>query len=420
MPSGNTILYINVIFKTIQIMRKFFFIGAMLFGLCFTIQNANAQLKVANNGNIGIHLSDNTNPLSYLSIGAAGQTNTKVYVYNNNSSIGSQYGIYARLYTSVKDTTECAVYGYSEGPASYLIGVKGEAISPSAPGNISTGYTYGVYGKAGGSKYGRNYGVYGIIPSGTNNNGAGIFGSNDGTDQSFSEKFAGFFRGKTKVNGDFFATTVTTTSDARLKTNIVDIQADALQKVSLLHPVQFSWQQAEDVITEDGETIRTLHFSDDTDFRKQHYGFLAQDVQKLFPELVQEDGTGYLGVNYMELIPLLVQAVQELSSKVEELQKSEVANRQQRKSIEQAILYQNKPNPFSIDTNIEYVLPQSTNNAILYIYNMNGLQVAEYPISSFGTGSVVVTAGHLEAGTYLYSLVADGQIVDTKRMILTK
>ena len=51
---------------------------------------------------------------------------------------------------------------------------------------------------------------------------------------------------------------------------------------------------------------------------QQHYGFLAQDVQKLFPELVHEDGAGYLSVNYVELIPLLVQAVQEL--RIQELE----------------------------------------------------------------------------------------------------
>lgn len=51
---------------------------------------------------------------------------------------------------------------------------------------------------------------------------------------------------------------------------------------------------------------------------------------------------------------------------------------------------------------------------------MNGLQVAEYPITSYGVGSVVVNGGYLEAGMYLYSLIADGQVVDTKRMILLK
>lgn len=48
---------------------------------------------------------------------------------------------------------------------------------------------------------------------------------------------------------------------------------------------------------------------------------MAQDVQKLFPDMVHEDGAGYLSVNYIELIPLLIQTVQELSTEVEELKK---------------------------------------------------------------------------------------------------
>ena len=65
-------------------------------------------------------------------------------------------------------------------------------------------------------------------------------------------------------------------------------------------------------------------------------------------------------------------------------------------------------------------MPTSTQSATLYIYNMNGLQVAEYPVTTLGSSEIIVTAVKLDAGMYLYSLVADGNIVDTKRMILTK
>ena len=85
-----------------------------------------------------------------------------------------------------------------------------------------------------------------------------------------------------------------------------------------------------------------------------------------------------------------------------------------------AILYQNNPNPFTTDTRIGYSLPASTSSASLYIYNMNGAQIADYPITTFGEGSVIIKAGVMDAGMYLYSLIADGQVVDTKRMILTK
>ena len=50
-----------------------------------------------------------------------------------------------------------------------------------------------------------------------------------------------------------------------------------------------------------------------------HYGFIAQEVQQIAPELVQTDKAGNLSINYLELIPLLVQKVQELSAEVETL-----------------------------------------------------------------------------------------------------
>ena len=49
-----------------------------------------------------------------------------------------------------------------------------------------------------------------------------------------------------------------------------------------------------------------------------------------------------------------------------------------------------------------------------------GRLLQSLPISSFGHGSVTISGSTLQAGMYVYSLVVDGQMVDTKRMILTK
>ena len=84
------------------------------------------------------------------------------------------------------------------------------------------------------------------------------------------------------------------------------------------------------------------------------------------------------------------------------------------------MLYQNTPNPFNQTTKISYELPVDTKEAALYIYNMQGLQIEEYQIFTFGSGAITISGGHLDAGMYLYSLVADGQLIDTKQMILTK
>ena len=232
--------------------------------------SVNAQLKIAENGCVGIGCSA---PLSKLSIGGNGMSNAKLSLLGN-SGTGIQYGIYSCLTYGTNNTWRTAVYGLSQALGGHVAGVKGEALSPSnATGNF---YMYGVYGLAGCGSNGRNYGVFGRLRDGETA-GAGVYGTNSADlPTTIPEKFAGYFWGNTKVNGDIYANNISNTSDARLKTNITDIKLE-------------------------------------------HYGLLAQEVQKLFPELVHEDGAGYLSVNYMELIPLLIQAVQELSAEVDEL-----------------------------------------------------------------------------------------------------
>ena len=58
--------------------------------------------------------------------------------------------------------------------------------------------------------------------------------------------------------------------------------------------------------------------------------------------------------------------------------------------------------------------------ADIYIYDMNGKQITTYPIAERGATSITIEGRSLEAGMYLYALIADGQVIDTKRMILTK
>ena len=55
-----------------------------------------------------------------------------------------------------------------------------------------------------------------------------------------------------------------------------------------------------------------------------------------------------------------------------------------------------------------------------YIFSLGGELLRTYPISAFGNGSVQISGSTFTAGMYIYSLVVDGNIVDNKRMILTK
>ena len=84
------------------------------------------------------------------------------------------------------------------------------------------------------------------------------------------------------------------------------------------------------------------------------------------------------------------------------------------------MLEQNIPNPFSDNTRIDMYLPESVSNATLYIYNMQGKQIKTFNIQERGNTSVTINGYTLDAGMYLYTLIADGKEVDTIKMILTK
>lgn len=87
-------------------------------------------------------------------------------------------------------------------------------------------------------------------------------------------------------------------SDERLKENIYPIE-DALSKVSEIEGVYFNWKDKDE----------------------NQVGVIAQQVKKVFPEVVSEDNNSYLSVDYSKLVPLLIGAVNEQSSIIEGLEK---------------------------------------------------------------------------------------------------
>lgn len=162
------------------------------------------------------------------------------------------------------------------------------------------------------------------------------------------------------------------------------------------------------------------------------YGFIAQEVEEVMPELVHTDKNGYKSVDYIGVIPILVNAVQELRAELAEL-KGETAPKSPSHAPQQTAgtdglaaalnkptLYQNIPNPFNSDTHIRLCLPESVHQADLFIYDLQGHQVRRLEVVQRGETSVTVNASELPAGMYIYTLIADGQEIDSKRMILTK
>ncbi len=166
---------------------------------------------------------------------------------------------------------------------------------------------------------------------------------------------------------------------------------------------------------------------------KLRYGFIAQEVEQVLPELVEHDPEGMMSMDYIALIPILVNAVNELSAKNAELERimglseTSYAPRQEVSGIDNIltdkaaeVLSQNDPNPFSNDTQIAYNLPVGTQTAAIYIYDLQGKQVSCLPVTDMGAGCVTLHGGDLQAGMYIYSLIANGKELASKKMILTK
>ena len=173
--------------------------------------------------------------------------------------------------------------------------------------------------------------------------------------------------------------------------------------------------------------VRTLTNIEKQNYEKLHYGLNTVQLQTVFPELVYEKEDGSYGVNYIEMIPILVQTINELNNKIKELEVAQGKYSQARltSSIndingETCFLSQNSPNPFNTTSSISLNIPNEKKSAVLYFYDASGKQINEQNISSTGKTEVSIIASDFVPGIYIYSLVVDGKCVSSKRMIVTR
>lgn len=80
-------------------------------------------------------------------------------------------------------------------------------------------------------------------------------------------------------------------------------------------------------------------------------------------------------------------------------------------------LRQNMPNPFTDQTVISFFIPSSVNKANLTIYDHTGNAVRTFNLTQRGEGSLRFNASNLEHGLYTYSIIADGVISESKKMV---
>ncbi len=230
-------------------------------------------------------------------------------------------------------------------------------------------------------------------------------------------------------------------SDADLKTNVTPL-TEALTTVQQLNGVYFDWNTAQYpyIDFEQGSQI----------------GLIAQDVQPVIPEVVKTDALGFNYIEYNRLVPVLIEAIKELKEEYDSLKNENNLVNSRLDAIEDCVnnlppglcggstknyhndsdnnnilenkqdlvgakLFQNQPNPFDVETEINYYLPENVTQAEMFIFDMQGKQIKRYELTTFnGNGKIIINGGELSPGMFFYSLIANGKEVGTKRMIITE
>jgi hypothetical protein len=251
------------------------------------------------------------------------------------------------------------------------------------------------------------------------------FYNNSGELELFNDNVLfGFF---SSISGDYFSK-----SDARMKKDI-ETAPDVLSKVLQLG-------------------VKKYHFLENKTADKKHYGLIAQEVEKIFPEVVQHnimDGSDkdYYTMNYSAYGVIAIKAIQEQQKKIEQQEQTNQEQQQKiitledriakleaalnngsvsnassnnsiiRKEISGVTLEQNQPNPFNQSTVIHYHLPQGSAGQV-NVYDMNGSLVKT--LKADESGQAVVNGSDLKAGTYTYTLVVNGKIAASKKLVLVR
>ena len=208
---------------------------------------------------------------------------------NQSTALGesSTASGYASLATGRSNTAS----GYNAtamGRASTASGYYSTVIGYNATASDFASFVIGQYNSSGSS----------ATSAGSYDVSAPAFVIGNGTSGTVSDAFKVMFNGDATVSNDLTVSgDVVVSSDARLKSNIVSL-GSTLARVLLI----------------DGKTYKMKKDG------KQKIGVLAQDIQKVFPELVSEDDNKMLAVNYQGLVPVLINALKEQDDKISRLE----------------------------------------------------------------------------------------------------
>jgi len=135
--------------------------------------------------------------------------------------------------------------------------------------------------------------------------------------------------GNLTVNGTIFGT-LATPSDAKLKENIELITENKADKILSLNPVSYNYISSVNINNKDNKDNNDNNHNNHNNHIKNkslkiNYGFIAQDLEKVYPDLVCEttkDNETYKTVDYLGLIPLMLTKMKKMQNEIDELKET--------------------------------------------------------------------------------------------------
>ena len=412
-----------------------------------------AQLEVKETGQVTINASNSNK----LQIGTPVDTAAAVTIGNASPNTS------LKIYCLSNAATSTGIHVLTENPSGKNLGI--QSIVNSYGNYDKNTPNIALYGESTGAKY--SVGVYGKAilayqDSMRHHCGAGIYGTSaqqgDTLSFRYHGRYAGYFNGKVRVAGgslyaNVLSPSINYSNGGSSQNNVATLLSEnrgesVTEKLSQVDAIQFLRDERDLGVATDGilsdETGRMKANDidvDDTQKTSQdgestlsaiQYGLAADQLKKVYPELVYEDEEGNVSINYIEMVPLLVQSINELTRKVNELEGKGTSTKKAKTKVETTSIEetssevdmvrmdQNKPNPFSESTVIKLNIPKDTKSATIFIYDLSGKQVKSIPVTERGKTDITIYASDLTAGMYIYNLVVDGQVKVTRRMMVTK
>ena len=291
-----------------------------LTGLAFNTTTGVLTATVQNQSDVTVDLDGRylTSASNYYLDGITKSGNTLTFSVNGTTNQTYAFGANAFNSTTIPTNNNQLTNGagyitsYTETDTLATVTARGATTSTACSFTNTTSFLIGGSGSA-------NLYLGNIINPSSTNRGARFHSNNsdfyfdfqgDTTQNWFLRDYDGLGGIFTKFGFNFINGTFTAAgdivaygspSDKRLKENIKPIES-ALHKAMKLQGVTFDWKENDSALD-----------------LKEDIGFIAQDVQKVLPELVRENKDGMLSMRHQGIAPILLEAIKELKAEIEEL-----------------------------------------------------------------------------------------------------